>query len=165
MPAISNIVVDLTTDDSPVSIKIIRVAPNRAPTKIDIVVLPTIMTAKATPRLAPEETPIIDGPANGLSRAVCMSSPAIARAMPETAAVITMGNLSSMTIFVHVKREHSPPARAVKTSLAGILTGPDTRHAIAKISASALITANDMLIRVGRVTELSLIRLHRLWYR
>ena len=50
----------------------------------------------ATPRLAPLFIPNIDGPANGLLKAVCSIRPQTASDAPQSVAVIACGNLDSI---------------------------------------------------------------------
>lgn len=51
--------------------------------KVDI----PLIISRATPRLAPEETPKTEGPAKGLWNTVCKSKPATEREAPATTAV------------------------------------------------------------------------------
>jgi len=48
---------------------------------------------KATPKLAPELMPKIDGPANGFLKAVCNINPQTANALPQSNAVKAWGKL------------------------------------------------------------------------
>ena len=59
--------------------------------------LPHIVT-NATPRLAPEDTPNIYGPASGLRKRVCIMSPATDREAPAKTAVIILGRRKCMRI-------------------------------------------------------------------
>jgi len=47
----------------------------------------------ATPRLAPEEIPKTNGPANGFLKRVCINKPAIDKPEPTSMAVIAFGSL------------------------------------------------------------------------
>ena len=50
------------------------------------------MTIVATPKLDPELNPNTSGPANGFRNKVCISKPLIDNPIPETIAVIALGN-------------------------------------------------------------------------
>jgi hypothetical protein len=53
----------------------------------------------ATPRLAPEETPNVYGPASGLRKSVCMIKPETDKAPPARIAVTAFGRRMACNIF------------------------------------------------------------------
>ena len=59
---------------------------------------PPVSIIIATPRLAPEFIPSIDGPARGLLKTVCSIKPQAASDAPQRSAVIACGNLDSHTM-------------------------------------------------------------------
>jgi hypothetical protein len=80
--------------------------------------------SNATPRLAPEEIPKTNGPANGFLKSVCMRSPQIERPEPTKIAVIALGNLKSNTIVCQLSLTSVFPISVVKISLKGMETEP-----------------------------------------
>ena len=77
--------------------------------------IPDTIVRKATPRLAPDETPKVYGPARGLRKRVCMISPETDSAAPARTAVIAFGIrmacriLRSMTLSVSNGDSHMLP--------------------------------------------------------
>ena len=69
----------------------------------------------ATPRLAPEDTPSVNGLASGFLNTVCICRPASPRAVPTIMAVSTLGSRMSMTMVCHELFSASPPSRTVTT--------------------------------------------------
>ena len=69
---------------------------NESPVKPDIRII------KATPRLAPEEIPSIEGSASGFLKSVCIMSPATASAAPARSAVTDWGSRYSNNIVAIV---------------------------------------------------------------
>ncbi len=79
---------------------------------------------KATPKLAPEEIPKTNGPANGFLNNVCINKPLIDNPEPTKIAVIAFGNLKFTIIVVHSSLILSSPKKMAKISLKGIETEP-----------------------------------------
>lgn len=99
--------------------------------KVPAVMLPPNSSiTNATPRLAPEFMPRIDGPANGFLNAVCNISPHTASALPQSNAVNAWGNRDSHTIKLQLAFSPSPPVRIWKTWGTGIATDPTSRLAM-----------------------------------
>ncbi len=63
---------------------------------------PDMRIIKATPRLAPEDIPSIDGSARGFLKSVCIMSPAVASAAPARSAVTDWGSRYSNNIVAIV---------------------------------------------------------------
>ena len=98
IPTISNITLLRTIVEKRIIMPNINTAPIKAPAKTAIVPErandpkepnepPKNNITKATPKLAPELIPKIDGPANGLLNAVCNIKPETAKAAPAKNAV------------------------------------------------------------------------------
>lgn len=98
----SSIVALFTKEDSEMSIASTAKAPAKAPARVPI--YPETTESKAipnapppssitiaTPKLAPVETPRIDGSASGLLNTVCSRSPQTANAAPANMAVTIVG--------------------------------------------------------------------------
>ena len=143
----SNITEFFTIDENASNTNIITPAPSNAPMSAlnDEPITPPIeppsaSITMATPKLDPVETPKIDGPANGLSNVVCIKSPAIDKAAPESIAVHAMGKRVSSTITRDVARDTSPPVSEPNTSLNGMSTEPNTKHAT---NSTTITTAID----------------------
>ena len=83
----------------------------------------------ATPKLAPELMPKIDGPANGFLKAVCNINPQTANALPQSNAVKAWGKRDSHTIKLQLAFSPSFPIRIRNTSDTGIVTDPINRLA------------------------------------
>lgn len=64
--------------------------------------------AKAPPSAAPDETPIICGPTNGLRKIPCKAAPATANPAPAVPAIRTRGKRTLSTTFVLY--DYSPPS-------------------------------------------------------
>ena len=80
----------MTTDAPSIAAQIIsRCPPMELPDSV--IVPPMSISTMATARFAPLSTPRIDGPASGLRRAVCKSSPEAASPAPHSMAVSTCG--------------------------------------------------------------------------
>lgn len=84
---------------------------------------PRIRTA--TPKLAPEEIPKTNGPANGFLNNVCINKPLIANPDPTKQAVIAFGSLKFKMIISQLDFELVPPKRRSNTSENGIDTDPE----------------------------------------
>ena len=106
---------------------------------------PKTRSTTATPALAPPDMPIIEGPASGLLKHVCISRPATASAAPASMAVTSAGKRVSTTMKCAVA---SPlPAKAPSTSDNGRSTPPASspgRKSATVATASATI---DMRLR------------------
>ena len=96
---------------------------------------PRANMTSATPRLAPESTPRIEGPASGLLNTVCSISPDTANAAPAKSAVKACGNRDSNTIKRH-EEGSSAPIRMRHTDEAGIDTDPKKRHPTKSMSTA-----------------------------
>ena len=81
----------------------------------------------ATPRLAPELIPKIEGSASGLLKAVCSISPETAKAAPHSKAVIHCGIRDSSTINRQLSFSTSLPSRISPIASRGICIDPMTR--------------------------------------
>lgn len=79
---------------------------------------------KATPKLAPEETPKTKGPASGFLNNVCINKPATDSPEPTKIAVIAFGNLKFKTMVCQLSLLAKPPVKVLKMSLKGIETEP-----------------------------------------
>ena len=77
---------------------------------VDITPPPSNITM-ATPRLAPESIPNMEGPANGLLNEVCSSRPEQARAAPHRVAVTACGKRESKIMNRQLSRSGVPPNR------------------------------------------------------
>jgi len=87
--------------------------------------------SNATPKLAPEEIPNTNGPANGFLNNVCISKPLIDNPEPTKIAVIALGNLKFRMIVCQLSLTDSSPKKTAKISLKGIETEPKlmfTKH-------------------------------------
>ena len=140
MPTMSSIVVPLTNEEKIINNERITAAPASAPARILMyppIVLPNNVPnsppkasiTTATPRLAPVETPRIDGPASGLLNVVCINSPDTASAAPASTAVTAIGTRDCNIINSHASFELPFPERMLMTSSIGIFTEPTTRLA------------------------------------
>ena len=102
--------------------------PERVTPDVAMVPPPRSMTM-ATPRLAPELIPRIEGPANGLLKAVCSINPDPAKAAPHNRAVSACGIRDSQTMKLQLAFSTSPPNRELTMALAGMSTEPKKRLA------------------------------------
>ena len=129
-------------------IAIMLIAPNVAPIIIEkkldsvnvwveIMPPPSIITI-ATPRLAPESIPNIDGPANGLLNEVWSSRPAQARAAPQSSAVIACGRRDSSMMNRQLSRSASPPNSMLNACSMGMCIEPKSRFARNKMAVVML---------------------------
>lgn len=87
--------------------------------------------SNATPKLAPEEIPNTNGPANGFLNKVCINKPLIDNPEPTNIAVIAFGNLKFKMIVCQLSLTVSSPKKMAKISLKGIETEPKlmfTKH-------------------------------------
>lgn len=78
----------------------------------------------ATPKLAPEEIPKTNGPANGFLNKVCINKPLMDNPEPTNNAVIAFGTLKFITIVCQLSLTVSSPRNIEKISLKGIETDP-----------------------------------------
>ena len=104
----------------------------KKPDKVNtpVAMLPPLANiTNATPRLAPELMPRMDGPASGLLNAVCSISPEAASAAPHSNAVTACGRRDSQIIKAQLVFSTSFPMRVFHTAPAGILIEPNQRFA------------------------------------
>ena len=101
--------------------------PEKEKVPADTIPPPANMT-KATPRLAPELIPKIDGSANGLLNTVCNIRP---EAAPQHQAVTHKGTRDSHTMNDQASFSTVPPVNAPQTAPAGMSTEPSSRLAAA----------------------------------
>ena len=105
-----------------------EIKPDKVNTPAVIVPAPASMT-KATPRLAPELMPKMEGSARGLLKVVCNISPDEANAIPQSKAVTACGRRDSQTIKLQLAFSTSLPVRICHTTSAGMFTEPNNRLA------------------------------------
>ena len=79
---------------------------------------------KATPKLAPEEIPKTNGPANGFLNNVCINKPQIDNPEPTKIAEIAFGSLKLIMITFQLSFVDPSPNMALKISFKGIATEP-----------------------------------------
>ncbi len=82
--------------------------PERLKTPAEIILPPASIT-NATPRLAPELIPKMEGSARGLLKTVCSISPATASPAPHSNAVMHCGTRDSQIIKLQLAFSASPP--------------------------------------------------------
>ena len=102
--------------------------PDKVKTPAVIVPAPASMT-KATPKLAPELIPSMEGSAKGLLNVVCNISPDAASAIPQRRAVMACGRRDSQTMKLQLAFSTSLPVRICHTASAGMFTEPNNRLA------------------------------------
>ena len=83
--------------------------------------------SNATPKLAPEEIPRTNGPANGFLNKVCINKPLIDNPDPTKIAVIALGNLKFKMMVCQLSVTVSSPKKTAKISLKGLATDPKLR--------------------------------------
>lgn len=105
-----------------------EIKPDKVNTPAVIVPAPASMT-RATPRLAPELMPKMEGSARGLLKVVCNISPDEANAIPQSKAVTACGRRDSQTIKLQLAFSTSLPVRICHTASAGMFTEPNNRLA------------------------------------
>ena len=71
---------------------------------------------KATPKLAPEEIPKTNGPANGLRNKVCINKPDTDKPEPTKIAVIAFGIRKFRMMISQLSFELFPPTKTLKIS-------------------------------------------------
>ncbi len=71
---------------------------------------------RATPKLAPEEIPNTNGPANGFRNKVCINKPLTDNPEPTIIAVIAFGKRNCKMIISQLSLEDAPPNKMEKTS-------------------------------------------------
>ena len=98
--------------------------PDKVNTPAVIVPAPASMT-KATPKLAPELMPSMEGSAKGLLNVVCNISPDAASAIPQRRAVMACGRRDSQTMKLQLAFSTSLPVRICHTASAGMFTEPN----------------------------------------
>ena len=91
-----------------------KIPPNKEEPKIN----------NATPKLAPEEIPKTNGPANGFLNKVCINNPLMDNPEPTIIAVIAFGILKSKIIVCQLSFTVSSPIIIKKISENGIETEP-----------------------------------------
>lgn len=94
--------------------KVVKIPPKSDEPKIN----------NATPKLAPEEIPKTNGPANGFLNNVCINKPLIDKPEPTKIAVIAFGSLKLRIIVSQLSLVEFPPKRIEKISSLGIETEP-----------------------------------------
>lgn len=102
--------------------------PDKVNTPAVIVPAPASMT-KATPKLAPELIPSMEGSAKGLLNVVCNISPDAASAIPQRRAVMACGRRDSQTMKLQLAFSTSLPVRICHTASAGMFTEPNSKLA------------------------------------
>ena len=118
----------ITTIDPMKAPSITEKKPDKVNTPVAMLPPPASIT-NATPRLAPELMPRMDGPASGLLNAVCSISPEAASAAPHSNAVTACGRRDSQIIKAQLFFSTSFPMRVFHTAPAGILIEPNQRFA------------------------------------
>ena len=98
---------------------------------------------KATPKLAPESMPKIEGPAKGFAKRVCNNNPDTASAAPANKAVTACGKRVCNTIKAQEVFSASSPIRIRTTARKGISTEPIKRQLVNKI---AIINSGSQII-------------------
>lgn len=144
MPKMSNVVLSGSLRETARTINNTRSAPVMPPaamtelkTSPDPAVLkPPASTTIATPKEAPEEMPMTDGPASGLRKSVCISSPLSASISPARIAVKARGRRVSITI--RCCSSVPPPISAFQTSLRDRFTGPNASSRQNKTKAAIM---------------------------
>lgn len=111
-----------------------RVATERLPPRTSITV--------ATPRAAPDVIPNMSGPASGLRKVVCRSSPLAESAAPARSAVSAWGSRLSRMMYLQLWRPSNCPRRMSRMSAGGMCTEP------AAILAMNRTTMAEMMRRV-----------------
>ena len=102
----------------------------------------------ATPRLAPVDTPRIEGSARGLLNTVCNSNPHTASAAPPKMAVMIVGIRDSMMIISIIGLDAPLPDRIDIISLMGISTDPMSRLPTERITKKAISIRVTEIVRV-----------------
>ena len=92
----------------------------------------------ATPSPAPEFTPKIEGPANGLLKAVCNMRPAVASEAPASNAVTACGRRDCSTMKLQLLFSTSFPKQMSITASSGIFTDPQVKLARTSIKVRAM---------------------------
>ena len=118
------------------------VVPKRVPSKF-----PNISITIATPKLAPVETPSIEGSARGLLKVVCSNSPDTASAAPASAAVIIMGILDCSIIIVHDSFSTGLPVIISHIASTGIFTAPVIRFVTPNRDSNIIRAQNTIVNR------------------
>ena len=139
MPAISNMTLLRIMADNPRMTPITSNAPASAPNTAAKnpekekapapTVPPPANITNATPRLAPELMPRMEGSAKGLLNAVCNIKPDEANAAPQSNAVMHSGKRLSRTMKVQASFPAGCPKRMRHTSAAGMSTDPASKLA------------------------------------
>ena len=150
MPTINNITAERTIADKPSNSAITINAPIIAPRSTAIlphkpITEPINSITTATPKLEPVEIPNIDGPANGLSKVVCINKPATDSDIPHNTAATADGRRVSSKINVCDARVASPPLSTRNMSDAGISTDPINIH-ITKTTANPTAEAVNTIV-------------------
>ena len=132
MPIMSSMMLFFTRVEKNRMIPMTVIEPMKAPImtemKPDRVNVPAVMVpapasmTRATPRLAPELIPSMEGAASGLLNVVCSISPDAASAIPQSKAVTACGRRDSHTMKLQLAFSASPPVRICHTASAGIST-------------------------------------------
>ena len=140
MPVMSSITLLLISVEKNRMRAMMAIAPMKAPARTDrnperlnvpaVTLPPNSSMTKATPRLAPELIPRMEGPASGFLKAVCSMSPHTARAPPHSKAVSACGRRASHTMKLQLALLLSPPVRICHTSAGGMFTEPISRLAM-----------------------------------
>ena len=109
---------------------------------------PSSMTM-ATPSEAPLVMPKMPGPASGLRKAVCKSSPLTANAAPQSIAVRAAGRRDSITMKCQDADCGSAPRSIANTSAAGMLAEPMKRLSTNSTIMSSTIEVHFTVSQVG----------------
>lgn len=150
MPKISSIALLLTNIEKIRSIPNTTAEPISAPTSAPTYCpapnpsrLPHPSITTATPSDAPVDTPMIDGPARGLAKVVCRSSPATARDAPAASAVSAIGRRTAQTIASTMESSGAVRPQSVRhTAEAGMSTVPIKSSAKRRTTTVSPHTAN-----------------------
>ena len=124
-------------------------------------IAPLNITTMATPRLAALDIPSTEGPARGLRKTVCISSPATESPAPQAIAVSVCGRRVCITMLVHISYVSLPWSplpkglRMLNTAAVGMLTDPTVRLRTEK---ATMLSMSNIIIVVCRISVLFLFR-------
>lgn len=103
---------------------------------------PNRSITNATPRLAPDDIPNIDGPASGLRKAVCSIKPDTVSDAPAMSAVTVCGRRLPITMKRSGPSGSPPLKRMSNTSAGGIFTDPTNKLSRNSAASNMDITIN-----------------------
>ena len=109
---------------------------------------PNTIATSATPKLEPAEIPIIDGPASGLLKIVCIISPATASDAPARNAVANAGKRDSTTMKWFMSSPDTVANNVRNTSPGAMATLP---HSNPAGNIIAIAMARNTIVRAARV--------------